>query len=141
AAPLPQGYRVAPVSPDDWCAAYDLVRRITPADAARFDPVEVARFREQGMARTLAPLLRLATGDRSEAFILHAPGGAVVAHALYSVRTRRGGRTTIRVSLDPAHADPAAFLVRATLRKALDAGPGRRVNFSVAHWQPALLAA
>lgn len=141
AAPLPQGYRVARVSPDDWRSAYDLARRITPAAVTRFDPVEAQRFREQGMVSALAPLLRLVTGSRSEAFILHAPGGAVVAHTVYSTRTRQGGRSLIRISLDPAHADPAAFLVRATLRGVLDAGPGRRVNFSVAHWQPALLAA
>lgn len=138
---LPPGYTLAPSSSSAWTPRYDLMRRIIPPEVAAYQPVEVGRFRQPGPVRLLAPVMRAATGMQSEEFVLRGPDGSVVASGGFGARTRSGGRNNLRLTLDPAHPTPAAFLVRHALHDVLRLGPGHRVDLSIPLWQPALVAA
>lgn len=139
--PLPPGYTIEPFDPFDWRKHYDLMQRITPETVQQFEPVEAGRFRQPGFLRLFMPLFQAVTGTRNRNLLVRADGGATVAIARYTARTRAGGINTLSLTLDPAHAALAPALVARFTRDVLALGPGRRIEFVAPRWQEAAITA
>ncbi|MBN1200270.1 MAG: GNAT family N-acetyltransferase [Anaerolineae bacterium] len=140
--PLPGGYTLEQTSLFAWRPRYELAQRITPDTVKRYAPVEEGTYRQPAIFRLLFPVLIQAMGSRPAGFLVRrAGGGQVVASIGYNARLREGGINDISANLDPAHADLAPFLVRYLVRAVMAAAPGRRIEFSVKHWQEPLLPA
>lgn len=138
---LPRGYHAEKIEDFTWQPRYALAQRIWPEAVRRFEPVEEANFKTPRALRPLIPLFSRLSGQRTERIVVTDSGGQVVATARYRGRTRPGGTNELHVTLDPACPDLAAPLVNALLGQVLHLAPGRRVEFEVPTWQPALIAA
>lgn len=138
---LPDGYTLGPLDRFDWQARLTLARRITPGMVKGFEPVDPRNFRVPGWLRAFTALFERLSGQHTLLFVLRKLNGHTVAVGGCRVRTRPGGTNMLYVQADPAHPEPAAALLAALLQEALWAGPGRRVELSVAAWQAPLLAA
>jgi ribosomal protein S18 acetylase RimI-like enzyme len=136
---LPPGYEEAPLAEFDWRTRYDLAKRIVPEEVQRFQPVVPGRYRAPWVARVLAPIFRFAEGARDHDIVLRRTLDRVtVARAGWTISKSDKGTNSIRVTLDPAHADLALYLVRRALSPVLAKKPGLRVMFSVPTWMPAV---
>ncbi len=138
---LADGYMLGPLNRFDWETRLALARRITPGAVKRFEPVDPRRFRVPRPLRTFLPLFDRLSGQQTLLFALRTQTGMTVAIGGCHIRTRPGGVNTLSVQADPAHPAPMTALLAALLREVLWASPGRRVELTVAAWQPALLAA
>jgi ribosomal protein S18 acetylase RimI-like enzyme len=142
AVPLPDGYRIAPLSIFDWKPRYEMDRRVTPPSEQRYTPIEVGRYRQPALLRPLLPLLNRAMGSRHQAFVAHrAADDQVVAVGRYQARQRAGGVNEMNATLDPACAELAPYLMRFLLRGLLQASPGRRIEIDIPDWQEPLCTA
>jgi len=137
--PLPLGYEEFPLAEFDWRTRYDLDKRIVPEDVQRFEPIVPGRYRTPGLIRVLAPVFRFAEGSREHDIVIRREGDRVaVARAGWTVSKSGKGTNSIRVRLDPAHADLACYLVRRALGAVLAKSPALRVILSVPTWMPAV---
>ncbi|NDJ76778.1 MAG: GNAT family N-acetyltransferase [Chloroflexi bacterium] len=142
AVPLPEGYTVSECGLFEWQPRYELARRITPDAVQQYTPVTKKRYRQPPVVRAFAPLFIKLSGMKHKAFIVtRDSNGQVVASGGYDARTQEGGLNGLRVSIDPEHGELAPHLVQRFLRELLAAAPGRRVEASANHWQPATIAA
>ena len=139
--PFPDGYTLEPRAVMDWRPRYELAKRITPEHVQRYQPVEEGRYRQPAFFRPILPIIFRAMGSRPLPHLLRDPQGQIVAAALAQVRTRAGGVNHFDAMLDPAHAQAAPALVAAMLRKVSERSPGRRVEWTLAHWQQPLIEA
>lgn len=138
---LPDGYALGPLDRFDWETRLALARRITPGAVKRFEPVEPRRFRMPRSLRVAVPLFERLSGQHTLLFALRTLDGTTVALGGCSVRTRPGGTNALSVQADPAHPAPLAALLATLLQETIWASPGRRIELSIAAWQPPLLAA
>ena len=138
---LPRGYHAAKITPFDWQPRFALAQRIQPEAVSRYEPVDESTFKIPPPLRLLFPLLNRLSGQRAERIVVRDSGGQVVAAAAYHGRTRSGGTNDLSITLDPACPELAAPLVNALLGQVLHLAPGRRVEFEVPAWQPALIDA
>jgi hypothetical protein len=138
---LPEGYTISPLSHFEWRPRYELAKRIVPEKLRKYEPVEVARFREPAMMRLLWPLIVFAQGAREANFAIRTREGQIVAHGGYAIKVRGQGPHQIRASLDPAHPELAPYVVRYLLHQVVTSSPGHRVEFSVPQWMGDLVAA
>ena len=139
AEPLPEGYRLIPLSPYDWKTRFTFAQRVTPAHITRFEPVTESRFKVPRIMPLFGKLFAAAGGFHNERFAVYGPGEGVVGIGYYSYRTREGGTNSANVSIDPNHPDPAEATLRYMFSAIQKASPGRRVEISFEDWQSALI--
>jgi ribosomal protein S18 acetylase RimI-like enzyme len=139
---LPKGYVQKPLHRFDWQPRYELERQIAPASFAKYEPVDVGRFRQPAMMRALWPLLLLAQGTRADEVALYlGDEGQIVARGGYTIPTRGKGLNQFSARLDPAHAELAPYLVGFLLYEVVRLSPGRRVEMAVPQWMAAVVGA
>jgi GNAT superfamily N-acetyltransferase len=136
---IPSGYRLEKTSPFNWRPRYELAQRITPDHVKQYAPVEEGRYRQPPMLRPLFPLIRTATGQFNQPFIVYeTSSGTVVGGCMYGVRQRGGGINMMSISLDPAHAALGPYVVSHLLYEIQRLSPGRRITITIPHWAEAL---
>jgi ribosomal protein S18 acetylase RimI-like enzyme len=139
---LPPGYVQVPLGTFDWQPRYELEQRISPESLAKYEPVDVGRFRHPPMTRLLYPLIMAAQGIRDKDFLIRTAGqGEVVARGGYTIPTRGKGVNNLRARLDAAHAELAPYLVGTLLHEVMTLSPGHRVEMAVPQWMEELVAA
>ena len=138
---LPAGWTLQTRSRFDWRTQFDLAKRITPENVARFEPPLEKRFR-MPIIRTLSgPFFEKIGGYDSRRFTLRAPGGEVVAVSGTWFRVNPGGANDAGIDLDPAHPEMASFMLAHTISTIQHLSPGRRIELEFESWQPALIEA
>jgi len=136
---LPPGYEEFPLAEFDWRTRYELDKRIVPEEVQRFDPIVPGRYRTPWLMRVLAPVFRFAEGSRERDIVIRREvDHVVIARAGWAVSKSGKGTNSIRVRLDPTHADLAPYLVRRTLSEVLAKSPALRVVLSAPTWMPAV---
>lgn len=138
--PLPAGYVQEVVSLFEWRSRYALAQRITPEHVLTYEPVNERRYRIPPAARLMIPLTLIANGLKVECSVVRTPT-EVVACARSEARVRQEGRNEIQVSLDPAHAELAPYLIRSLLHRVTSRSPGRIVEMGLPEHQSALIDA
>ena len=135
-SPLPHGYAVSPSSRLDWQIDYRLAQRIVPASIRRYEPVEEARFRRAWPEHLLMPIIWKAAGVTKRRMVVRTVSdGQTIALATYSARTHAGGTNEIAMSLDPAHAGIAPYLMGRLIRATRRLSPGQRIKLEAPQWQ------
>ena len=138
---LPAGWTLHPRSRFDWRSQYELAKRITPENVARFEPPLEKRFRTPLIRPLLGPLFEKMGGNASRRFTLRAPNGEIAAVSACWFRVNPGGVNDAGIDLDPAHSEVASFIVAHTISIIQRLSPGRRIEFEFENWQPALIEA
>ncbi|OIN89861.1 MAG: hypothetical protein AUJ21_09105 [Anaerolineae bacterium CG1_02_58_13] len=138
---LPAGWTLAPRSRFDWQSGFELAKRITPKNVARYEPPVEARFRFPPIRPLIGSLFMKLGGDDSKRYVLRAPDGTIAGIAWYSCRTKQGGMNSAGFDLDPAHPELAQFMLAHAISTIQAASPGRRIEFNFSDWQPALFQA
>lgn len=135
---LPDGWTLEPRSRFDWRTQFELAKRITPENVARYEPPVERRFRRPFIRPLFGILFEKAGGSRSRRFTLRAPDGKIVAASGLWFRVNKGGMNDAGIDLDPAYPELAPFLVAHAISTIRSLSPGRRIEFSFESWQPAL---
>lgn len=136
---VPDGYTLRPLSALDWRARYELDQVVIPASAQRYQPVDLNAYRPAPIIRPLLPLLNSASGKIAQFAIYR--GETLVARGRYSARTKPGGINQLGLTLHPAHASLAPWLISYGLTQIVEQSPGRRINLSLPSWQVPLIEA
>lgn len=135
---LPDGWTLEPRSRFDWRTQFELAKRITPENVARYEPPVERRFRRPFVRPLFGILFEKAGGYSSRRFTLRAPDGKIVAVSGLWFRVNKGGMNDAGIDLDPAYPELAPFLVAHAISAIRSLSPGRRIEFSFESWQPAL---
>lgn len=138
---LPEGWSMLPRSHFDWRTQFELAKRITPENVARYEPPVERRFRMPFVRPLFGILFEKAGGNSSKRFVLRAPDGKIAAVSGYWFRVNKGGLNDAGIDLDPAHPELATFLVAHAVTTMQSLSPGRRIEFDFESWQPALIEA
>ena len=134
---LPPGYAEERLREFDWRTRYDLDKRIVPANLQEFEPVIPARYKTPLPIRMFTTLFRFIESSRDTDFVIRRTGDRVaVARVGWSILKRGKGTNSVRIRLDPAHADLAPYLVRRALAGVLERGAELRVELFVPAWMP-----
>jgi hypothetical protein len=139
AEPIPQGYKLTPLSRFDWQTRFAFAKRVTPEHIKRYEPVVETRFRTPKILPLFGMLFESAGGSHSERFAIYAPNDEVVGIGNYSYRTRSGGTNMTKVSIDPNHAILAGFILHYVFSEIQQVSAGRRVILSFDDWESALI--
>ena len=135
---LPDGYQLEATDDYTWQPRFELMKRITPENLTRFEPVEEERYRKPFLTRLLFPIFKRAEGLEVGRLFISSLDGQKVAYAIYDTRTRDTGRNTIMANLDPNFPELAPYLVNYMLHKVLAVNPERVIECNVPIWQEAL---
>ncbi len=138
---LPSGWSLVPRSRFDWRSQFELAKRITPENVARYEPPEERRFRMTVFRSLTGLFFERMGGYASQRFTLRAPDGKMVALSGYWYRVNQGGLNDAGIDLDPRYPEMATFLVAHAISSMQRLSPGRRIEFMFESWQPALTAA
>ena len=138
---LPASWTLAPLSRFDWQSRFELAKRITPENVARYEPPVEARFRTPPIRPLIGILFMKLGGDDVKRYILRAPDGSIAGIARYMFRTKQGGVNSAEINLDPAHPELARFLLAHAITTIQTVSPGHRTEFQFEDWQPALFQA
>lgn len=138
---LPDGYDLEITDDYTWQPRFELMKRITPENLRRYEPVEEGRYKRPFLTRLLFPIIKKAEGLEINRFFISTGGELKVAHAMYDTRTRDTGRNTIMADLDPNFPDLAPYLVNSMLHKVFTIDPEKVIEFNVPIWQEALVNA
>jgi predicted acetyltransferase len=138
---LPAGWTLVPRSRFDWRTQFELAKRITPENVARYEPPVERRYRRPFVRSLFGILFEKAGGYGSRRFTLRAPDGKIVAVSGLWFRVNQGGMNDAGIDLDPAHSEMTSFLVAHAITTIRSLSPGRRIEFSFESWQPALIQA
>jgi len=141
ADPLPGGYEIVSLRPSDWRTRCELEQRITPAHAARFDPLDESRFRSPWAVQTIQFLMWKFGGQKRGQLAVRSADGQIVAWGSYLARLRPGGVNYVSMRADPNDEAAAYYLAAHTIRFVQQISPGRRIMFSVPDWHEALVQA
>jgi ribosomal protein S18 acetylase RimI-like enzyme len=136
---LPEGYQLEVTDDFAWQPRYELMKRITPEQLARSEPVEEGRYKKPLLTRLLLPILKWAEGLEVDRFTVTRTDGPMVAYATCDTRTRDTGRNSIMVELDPDCPEVASYLINHLLKRVFEASPEKAIEFTVPDWQYALL--
>lgn len=139
--PLPEGYRLVPMTLANWKPRYEIRARLTPLEVQQYEPVKQESYRKPFLLLPLVPVITRAMGMRLNGRAVYAPDGALVATVTYDTRRRPGGTNHTRLFLDPAHEVLAEPLLSLAMREAQCLAPGRAIEQVVESWQPAVRAA
>jgi ribosomal protein S18 acetylase RimI-like enzyme len=138
---LPAGWSMLPRSRFDWRSGFELAKRITPENVARYEPPEERRFRTPITRPLINIFYEKMEGGSLKRFTLCAPDGKIIGTSSYWCRVNKGGLNDAGIDLDPAHPEMATFLVKHAISTIQRLSPGRRIEFMVESWQPALTEA
>lgn len=138
--PIPEGYKLTPLSRFDWQTRFTFAKRVTPEHITRYEPVAEERFRTPKIVPLFGMLFESAGGSHSERFAIYAPSGEVVGIGNYSYRTRLGGTNFARVSIDPNYPNLAEFILHYVFSEIQKASPGHRIELSFDNWESVLIA-
>lgn len=139
--PLPDGYKLKPLSRFNWQPRFALAKRITPENITRYEPVTEGRYRIPPIMPLFGILFDTAGGVHSERFAIYASNEQVVGVGQYNYRTRAGGINFVNVSIDPGHPPLADFILRHTLSEIQKASPQHRIQLNLEDWETALIQA
>ena len=140
--PQPTDCTILPIGPADWRYKYELALRTVPADVQRFQPIEETHYQSRLSGRLAAWIAKLTSATQDRNFVARASEeGQVIAVAGYSARTRSGGVNSIRIRTDPARPEVAPYLLHSLIRATQSQSPGRRIAFTVPHWQGKVMEA
>jgi predicted GNAT family acetyltransferase len=140
--PCPDGYAVSPIDSSDWRCEYEFALRTVPSSVQKYLPVREENFRLTPAGRLAAHIARRAGSVRKESIAVRTSlDGHVVAVAGYSARTQPGGVNGISIRIDPARAEIAPYLLHDLIRATQGLSPGRRIGFTVPHWQSTVIEA
>ena len=138
---LPEGWTIVSLSRFDWQSRFELAKRITPKNVARYEPAVEARFRAPIIRTLIGALFTKLSGDDTKRFILCPPDGRIAGIARTMFRTRQGGANAADIDLDPSHPEIAQFILVHAITTIQAVSPGRRIGFEFKNWQPALIQA
>ena len=138
---LPDGLILAPRSRFDWRTQFELAKRITPENVARYEPPVERRFRRPFLRSLFGILFEKMGGYSSRRYTLRAPDGKIVAVSGLWFRVNKGGMNDAGIDLDPTYPELATFLVAHAITTIRSLSPDRRIEFSFESWQPALIQA
>ena len=116
---LPPGWALTPVRLFDWQTNFELAKRITPADVARYEPPMEKRFRSGVLRPVVGTLMNRLGGSASKRFALRSSQGEVTGFIWVGYRLRAGGVNYAEINLDPAHPELASFTVAHALHTTL----------------------
>ena len=134
---LPLGYDEGRLKEFDWRTRFDLDKRIVPAALQEFEPAIPERYKTPLPMRMFAILFHFIENSRDTDLIIRCTGDRVaVARVGWSILKRGKGANSIRVRLDPAHADLAPYLVRRALSSVLERSAELHVELFVPAWMP-----
>lgn len=131
---LPDGYTLVPLHFVERKPIYELDRRIIPATVAKFQMVEPKRYHLSFFDRLVYSLMDRVSGYRAKEMLV-CSGQDVVAFGRYQARIRPGGVNHIFLRCDSSHPKVINYLLRHLTCSALEIGPGRDVEFTLAGWQ------
>jgi ribosomal protein S18 acetylase RimI-like enzyme len=131
---LPSGYEELRLARFDWRARYEMDQRIVPAGVQKFEAIVPGRYRTPLLMRALAPLFR--TSVDQDILVRRARDRVAVGRAGWSIAKSGKGKSSIRVRLDPAHADLAPYLVQRALCEVLSRRPHLPVHLFLPAWMP-----
>jgi ribosomal protein S18 acetylase RimI-like enzyme len=139
---LLKGYSESPLGEFDWRPRYDMEKRIAPEASRRFEPIEVARYRQPLLMRLLVPVFHFAQKIREKGYIVYTAGDRVaVGRGGYTLSTSGKGTHSIYVRLDPGHSALAPYMIGRLLHAVGETDRDLRVEFVVPSWMPAVAAA
>ena len=138
--PLPNGFEESPMARFDWKPRYEFDKRITPADVARYIPVEVGRFRTPIAMRCLATLMDSLRRLKQKRFVYRL-GGTIVGHLIHRTPGSGKGTSSISARLDPAQPRLATYVLAKAMRAVTTLNPKLRIQFTVPSWMSPLVAA
>ena len=138
---LPDGWSMLPRSRFDWRTQFELAKRITPENVARYEPAEERRFRTPITRPLLGVFFERMEGGTLKRFTLHAPDGKIAGTSGYWCRVNEGGLNDAGIDLDPAYPEMATYVVAHAISTIQSLSPGRRIEFMFESWQPALTEA
>jgi GNAT superfamily N-acetyltransferase len=137
----PEECTMSEIGPADWRHRYELALRTIPADVQRYDPIQEEHYRSTLPGRLATGIANLASATQEKCFAVHAAGGQVIAVVDYSVRMKPGGVNRIGLRVDLDHTEIAAYLLHSLIRTTQSLSPGRRIEFTVPHWQGEVMEA
>jgi ribosomal protein S18 acetylase RimI-like enzyme len=138
---LPEDFTLEDTDDYTWRPRYELMKRITPEELTRYEPVEEGRYKKPFLTRLLFPIIKRAEGLDVNRFFINSIDRQKVAYAIYDTRTRATGRNSIMVDLDPKFPELAPYLVNYLLYKVISVNPERVIELNVPAWQEALFDA
>jgi GNAT superfamily N-acetyltransferase len=139
---IPAGYAIIHTSHFDWEPRYRIAKRTTPETHHKYEPVEVARFKQSGIMRLVLPIIIHAQGTKEEWLLIKSTkDDQVTGYAGYSYpRPGKKGFNQIWLRLDPDHDEIAPFVIRYLIHKVVSNRPGLRVECSIASYMKSILA-
>ena len=140
AVACPQSYEESTLSRSDWESRYELEKRITPGEVARYVPVEVGRFRTPIVQRALRPVMDFLRRNKQERY-LYKHQGTAVGILRHSTSRAGKGTSSIRVQLDPVHPELAPHMLAKAMRAVMAVNPQLRIQYAVTTWMSPLMDA
>jgi len=128
------------LSRSDWKSRYELEKRITPDEIARYAPVEVGRFRTPTVQRALGPMIDLLRRTKQKR-LLYKYEGTVVGILRHSTSGAGKGTSSITVRLDPTHPELAPYMLAKAIRAVMAVNPTLRIQCGVPAWMSPLVTA
>jgi len=136
---LPAGYVESPLARFDWRTRHEMDLRITPPSARAFEAISPGRYRVPLLIRAVIPFFG---NTHDHDMVIHRSSDHVaVARFGWSISKPVGGTNSIRVRLDPAHADLASYTVRRALSALLSRTLGQQVELFPPSWMPGVACA
>ena len=126
----PAGYSESMLNRFDWEKRYDLVKRITPEDVRKYEPVEAGRFKNPAVVRVIALLLDRMQKRIEKRSLFH-KAGTIVGNSGYRTTATQKGTSSIWAQLDPKHPELAPYIVGDALKSVTALSPNLRVQFFV----------
>jgi ribosomal protein S18 acetylase RimI-like enzyme len=139
--PKPDDITLLPIGPSDWRFQYELALRIVPPDVQRFQPIQEAHYQPRLSGRLATWVTNLVGATQEESVAVSTAEGQVIAVGGYSARMQPGGVNGLSIRVDPARAEIAPHLLHHLIRTTQGLSPGRRITFTVPHWQREVMEA
>jgi ribosomal protein S18 acetylase RimI-like enzyme len=133
---LPEGYTLSPLRFLERWPLYELDCRIIPANIAKYQVVEPARYQYSLPERVIYLLMDRLAGFSTKEMLVYT-GKDAVSWGRCQARIYPGGVNYVEIRTDQAHPQAADYLLRHLLSSALGTGKGRDVEFTLAEWQHA----
>jgi RimJ/RimL family protein N-acetyltransferase len=131
---IPDDYAIIPASYFDWKPRYRIAKLTTPETHLKYEPVDVARFKQSSIMRIILPIIIHTQGIKEQWLLIKTKEDKeVVGYGGYSYpRTGKKGFNQIWLRLDPDHDDIATPMIRFLIQKVVNHRPGLRVECSIA---------
>jgi ribosomal protein S18 acetylase RimI-like enzyme len=138
---LPPGWTIQPRSRFDWRTEFELAKRVTPENVTRYEPMIESRYRVPFIRPIIGPFFEKMGGNASRRFTLRAPNGDVAGMIGLWFRVNPGGVNGVWMFHNTAYPEAASYLAAYSFAVTQRLSPGRRIEFEVESWEPALIEA